>query len=47
MLTRLTLWILVLLWKSEQIMPHSILKQPDLTALDLKGELLYIDEIVS
>merc|ERR1712129_660265 len=25
-----------LLWKSEQIMPHSILKQPDLTALDLK-----------
>merc|ERR1712086_1169012 len=28
--------ILVLLWKSEQIMPHSILKQPDLTALDLK-----------
>jgi len=35
MLTTVT-WILVLLWKSEQIMPHSILKQPDLTALDLK-----------
>merc|ERR1712086_542397 len=35
MLTRVT-WILVLLWKSEQIVPHSDLKQPDLTALDLK-----------
>jgi len=36
MLTRVT-WILVLLWKSELIMPYSILKQPDLTVLDLKG----------
>ena len=46
MLTRVT-WILVLLWKSEQIMPYSNLKQPDLTALDRKGELFYIEEIVS
>merc|ERR1712129_668224 len=36
MLTTVTL-ILVLLWKSEQIMPYSIPKQPDLTVLDLKG----------
>merc|ERR1712086_1163691 len=35
MLTRVT-WILVLLWKSEQIVPHSDLKQSDLTALDLQ-----------
>merc|ERR1712086_1107615 len=35
MLTRVT-WILVLLWKSEQIVPHSDIKQPDLTALDLQ-----------
>merc|ERR1712086_864301 len=35
MLTRVT-WILVLLWKSEQIVPHSDLKQSDLTTLDLQ-----------
>merc|ERR1712129_253275 len=40
MLTRIT-WVLVLLWKSEQIMPYSNLKQPNLTALDRKACTIY------
>ena len=46
MLTRVT-WILVLFWKSDQIMPHSNLKQPALSTLDLQGKLSDIEEIVS